>query len=122
MPNQQDYELKRVYLLSTEEPGDYIFTLSGVVLQYTNAQFTVYCMSSNHNLYRQALHRLDWATLIAGEASYRGIEFRLNDVTDDMNRLGLSKLDDIPKILTHLYTTNRRHLFFLEKHVFQGAE
>lgn len=110
-------DLRRVYLLSTEESGDYIFSLSGVVVVMEHQhQFHVYCPSAQHNLYRAALQRHQWEDLVHG-VRFRGVEFRLEDLTREMAQHGWTQSSAIPRILRHLYESNQRQLFFLERHL-----
>jgi hypothetical protein len=111
-----DIPLRKVCLLSVEEPGDYIFTPAGVVIVTERAQFNLYCVSANHNVYRAALLRLDWTKLERG-AEFRGRSFRLEDITADMAQLGWTHASAIPDILRHLYESNPRHLFFLQRYL-----
>lgn len=111
-----EVRLKEVYILSVEPPGDYIFTPSGVVFLMENDMFKIYCVSSSHNLYRGALHKHPWNELEQGVV-FRDSAFRLENLTQEMNERGWTHAESIPAILEYLYTTNRKQLFFLAKHV-----
>jgi hypothetical protein len=111
-----EHNLTRVYLLATEEPGDYVYTLSGVVTVWNNTEFQVYALPSNHNRFRNALLRNTWTDLENGIV-FRDVHFRLTDITDEMFHYGWTKVSAIPQILKHLYENNRRHLFFLKRYV-----
>ncbi|MDQ0188463.1 hypothetical protein JI721_16085 [Alicyclobacillus cycloheptanicus] len=101
-----------VYLLSVEEPDDYIFVPAGVVVLMERQQFQVYCVKSSHNLYRQALHKFSFDELEQG-VRYRDYGFRLEDLSTMMVQHGWVDTASIPDILANLYERNPRHLFFL---------
>lgn len=105
--------LHGVYLLSVEEPGDYIFIPSGVVILMERQQFQVYCAKSSHNLYRQAIHKYAMDELLKG-VQYRDHGFRLEEVEAPMGRNAWVDTSNIPEILHFLYQQNPRHLFFLK--------
>lgn len=111
-----DLEITRVYILSVEEPGDFIFTPGGAIVLFANGQFKVFCVPSSHNLFRAALNRHSWEQLEKG-IEYKGAEFRVDDVTTDMTNKGWTHASSIPLILRNLYESNPRHLFFLERFV-----
>jgi hypothetical protein len=111
-----EHKLTRVYLLATEEPGDYVFTLSGVVTLWDNTEFNVYALPSNHNRFRNAILRNSWADLEDGVV-FRDVHFRLTDITDEMFHYGWTEVSTIPQILKHLYKKHTRHLFFLKRYI-----
>lgn len=111
-----ELRLVKVYELSTEDEGDYIFTPSGIVIVFENNRFTIYCQGARHNLLRAAISRLPWRELEEG-TSFRGIGLRLNDITSEMAQQGWTNAASIPSILRHCYELNRRHLFFLERYL-----
>lgn len=111
-----ELKLDHVFELSTEAEGDYIFTPSGIVIVLENTRFQVFCQSSNHNLFRAALQRNSWEDLGKG-VLYRGITFRVSEITEKMAQRGWTDTGSIPFILHHCFEMNRRHLFFLQRYL-----
>lgn len=109
-----ELRLKHIFLLSVEEPNDYIFTPAGVVIVSENYKFTIFCQSSNHNLYRAAINKHTWEEFSKGVV-FRGHEFRMTDLSEEMARKGWTTTGSVDAILRYIYTLNKRHLFFLEK-------
>lgn len=109
-----EIHLKRVYLLSVEEAGDYIFTPDGVVVLLENGHFRLYCPNSSHNRYRAALNKFPWEELERGVV-FRETGIRLADITSDIQRRGWTDTSSIPALLAHLYEENPKHLHFLRR-------
>lgn len=109
-----ELRLRGVYVLSVEEPGDYLFVPAGVVILMERERFIVHCIKSSHNLYRQAIHKFSVDELLRG-VDYRDHGFRLEDVTAPMAERGWVDSASIPDILRRLYEQNQRHMFFLER-------
>lgn len=108
-----ELKLRGVYVLSVEEPSDYLFVPAGVVVVMEREQFVVHCAKSSHNLFRQAVYKFPIQDLLTG-VRYRDYGFRLEDVTADMTKQGWTESSSIPNILRALYDQNPRHLFFLK--------
>ncbi|MCL6518118.1 MAG: hypothetical protein K6T67_14345 [Alicyclobacillus sp.] len=106
--------MRRVYLLSVEEPGDYVFTPEGVVVLLENGHFQLYCPSASHNRFRAALNRFSWDELENGVV-YRDASMRLTDITADMALCGWTDPSSVPAMLRHLYRQNPKHLHFLRR-------
>lgn len=111
----EDVKLDRVFILEVEEAGDFIFVPSGVVFVTERHRIQLYCASSNHNRYRAALVRHQWEELENG-VRFRDTEYRLNDITQEMTDMGWRYVSASNLILRHLYVTNQRNLFFLERY------
>lgn len=105
--------LRGVFLLSVEEPGDYLFVPAGVVILMEREQFQIFCVKSCHNLYRQVIYKFPIDELLKG-VHYRDTGFRLEDISDTLARHGWLDTSAVPEILGHLYEKNPRHLFFLK--------
>ncbi|WP_026961965.1 hypothetical protein [Alicyclobacillus herbarius] len=106
--------IDKIYILSVEEPGDFVFSPAGVVILLENKHFKVYSSSSEHNRYRATLQRYSWKELEDG-IHHRGADYRLEDVTADMARHGWVDASSTPDILHCLYETNPRQMFFLKR-------
>lgn len=111
-----DPVIQAVCIMEREGPDDLVFTPVGVVIGLSNQKFTVYSNSAEHNRLRTVLSKYPWADLQEG-IRVRDTEYRLTEITAQMTQLGWEKLSTIPTILRHLYQTQQRHLFFLERHV-----
>ncbi len=108
--------IDKVYVLSIEEPGDFVFQPAGVVIVFENRHFQVYSTSADHNRLRATLHRYAWGDLELG-VSHQGTDYRLEDVTEDTARHGWVHAGSTPQILRWLYENNPRQLFFLARFV-----
>ncbi|MCL6442819.1 MAG: hypothetical protein K6T83_05065 [Alicyclobacillus sp.] len=111
-----DLKLKHCFLLSMEEPGDYIYSLAGVVVVFQNQKYSLYCASSQYNRIRAALNRVTWEDLMQGIV-FRETGYRTEDITAEMASNGWNTSSSIPAILAHLWKSNPRHLFFLERYL-----
>jgi len=108
--------IHKVYVLDVEEPGDDILTPQGVVIVMLNLRFTVYSTGANHNLFRAAVHKHPWEQLEQG-VYFRNLGFRATDVTASIDNVGLKKASDGLAILRHLYDSNQRQFYFLQRYV-----
>ncbi|OFW74874.1 MAG: hypothetical protein A2201_04795 [Alicyclobacillus sp. RIFOXYA1_FULL_53_8] len=108
--------IHKVYVLAVEEPGDDILTPQGIVIVMFNLRFTVYSTGANHNLFRSVVHKYPWDQLEQG-VYFRNQGFRATDVTDVVDQLGLKKASDSSAILRHLYESNQRQFYFLQRYV-----
>lgn len=109
-----ELRLRGVYLLSVEEPRDYLFIPAGVVIFMEREQFVVHCVKSSHNLFRQAIYKFSRDELLRG-VHYRDHGFRFEDLTETMAAHGWVDSASIPDVLRSLYEQNQRHLFFLKR-------
>jgi hypothetical protein len=108
-------EITRVFEISVEAPGDYIFTPVGIVMIFRNQQFQVYSESAQHNFLRRVLHRHPWDQLLTG-VKERGSNVRLRDLTEEIeNKIGLDT-DSTEAVLELCYRMNPRQLFFLQRY------
>lgn len=109
-------EIAKVYEISVEPSGDYIFTASGVVVLYQNGRFRVYSESAKHNFLRRAISRHAWAELLETVVE-QDTSVRLRDVTDDVqNKYGPSAIST-EAVLSICYKSNPKQLFFLERYL-----
>lgn len=108
--------IEHVYLLETEQPEDSFFSPSGVVVVAERQRVLLYCQNSVHNLYRAAVIRNLWEDLEKG-ITYRGIGFRIREVTEEMTRAGWTDMDAIPHVLRAMQVRYPRHFMFLEQHI-----
>lgn len=113
--------IDRVYVLEVEEPGDTILSPQGIVIVLQNQRFTVYSTGANHNLFRTVLHRTPWPLLEQG-IRFKNYMFRATDITASILEQGLQKASDSLAILSHLYTSNQRHYYFLKRFMTNASE
>ncbi len=111
-----DPKIQSVCLMEREGPGDLVFTPVGIVIGLTNQKFTLYSSSADHNRLRGVLSKYAWHDLSEG-IRVRDTEYRLTDMTAEMTQRGWGAVSAIPTILRHLYDSQPRHLFFLQRHV-----
>jgi len=109
-------KLTNLFFLEVEEPGDYLFQLSGIVVFYSNNKFEVYSNSVNHNRFRAAIQKFSLLELEKGVV-WRGAEYRLTGVDEKIKQTGWENPKDVPTLLRRAYTQNPRHLFFLKKYL-----
>lgn len=109
-------KITQVYEVSVEDPGDYIFTPSGIVIALENGQFQVYSENARHNFLRRTLMRHDWDKLLLDSVAEQGSAVRLRDVTKDLTKnMGFSTWST-EAVLETCYEMNPRQLFFLRRY------
>ncbi|WAH34994.1 hypothetical protein [Alicyclobacillus dauci] len=108
-------EIAKVFEVSVEEAGDYIFSPAGVVIVFRNQQFQVFTESARHNFLRRVLTRHPWDKLLTAVTEH-GVSVRLRDVTEDVsNKIGLDAMST-EAVLEACYESNPLQLFFLRRH------
>ncbi|QQE76842.1 hypothetical protein [Alicyclobacillus sp. SO9] len=109
-------KVEDIFVLSVEEPGDYVFEPSGVVVLYSNKKFQLYSTSANHNRFRAALNRFSWTELTKGVV-WKDAEYRITPVEDSVKQTDWEDPQQVPAVLQRLYNMNPKYLFFLERHL-----
>lgn len=106
--------IDRIYVIQVEEPDDYYYKPEGVLFIDNLGNHTLYSADSRFNFLKQTVQKFPYADLENG-VSFRDHNVRLLDVTDTYREEFYLVVEEILPILHHVYQSNPRQFFFLEK-------
>lgn len=114
MKTDKSLTIKAVYTIFMEEPEDYYFHPRGVLFIDQEYNHTLFCSDVDHNFLIKVIRKFPYGDLEKG-IEYKGFEFELKNLTDQMvGRYG-KQLSMIRQVLTELYQISPRQYAFLEK-------
>lgn len=118
--NQAHADGYRAYLIFVEGAGDFYFSPEGVLAVTSDGHYTVYCPDARHNFLRAAMLKFPLEALAGEGVSYRGAQFRIEDLTPFQERQKLTDAS-IADLLRAVHRENPVRHAFLRAYAIPGV-